>query len=348
MNLEFSFGTHLTSSDEKMTSITLASLFSMIRQSNSTLANQQTILRNVLNIDAQKYRILKKNLPYVVCGKFVADRRKLENFASTSSFVIDLDHYENTNKTIEELKAEISEDHRVALIFTSPSGTGLKIFFMLDKVCTDANIYAAFYRQFAIEFAKEHDITRYVDYKTNDVTRACFLAYDPDCRMNVAPEAVSMEKYVNLDNVDSFFKTEKRIDNVCDDLVLSGNLDCEDPKPIDPSKETLQRIKSILDINKRKRIEAEDTMAMAPTEIRSILDGLKTTIEETGVEMYDTKGIQCGVKLMLRTTLLTAELNVFYGKRGYSVVYSPKKGTSQQLGTMMKELVSDYLYDLTA
>ena len=348
MDLEFSFGTHITSPEEKMANITLADLFSMIRQPDSTLATQQAILRNVLNIDTQKYRNLKKSLPYVVCGKFVTGRRTLEDFASTTSFVIDLDHYENHGKTLDELKADLAEDHRVALVFTSPSGTGLKIFFVLDKPCTDANVYASFYRQFAMQFAQEYGITRYVDYKTNDVTRACFLAHDPDCRMNVAPKTVSIEKYVRLDNVDLFFKAEKQTDSVCQSLSSGEESDSEGPKPIDPNKDTLLRIKSILDTNKRKRIKTEDTMIQPPAEIRNILDGLKSTIEETGVEMYETKGIQCGVKLLLRTTLLTAELNVFYGKKGYSVVHSPKKGTSQQLGTMMRELVSDYLYDLTA
>lgn len=312
------------------------------------MARQQSVLRSILNIDAQKYRSLKKNLPYFVCGKFATDRRVADDFASTSSFVLDLDHYDGLGKTFEELKDELAADSRVALIYTSPSGAGLKMLFVLDKPCTDANVYAVFYRQFAMEFAKEHGITRYVDYKTNDVTRACFLASDPDCRVNMESEEVSVDGYVGMDSIDQFLKNEKQTDAECMQLSVREESDCEAPKPIDPNKETMQRIKSILDTNRRRRVEVESHNYLVPTEIRDIMDGLRSLTESVGVELYDTKGIQYGIKLMLRTSLLQAEINVFYGKKGFSVVHSPKKGTSQQLGAMMKELVSDYLYGLTA
>lgn len=347
MNLELSYGKNLTSSEERMTSITLTDLYSMIRQADSPLSKQQNILRSILNIDAQKYRNLKKSLPYFVCGKFVTGRRVIDEFASTTSFIIDIDHYENVSKTIEELKEELSNDKRIALIYVSPSGTGLKVLFTLDKPCTDANVYAVFYRQFAMMFAKEHDIIQFVDYKTHDVTRACFLAYDPDCRINDTPDAVSIDNYVNLDNIDLFIKKQKQIDAECNKLSLQDEQDCEAPKPIDPNKETMQRIKSILDTNKRKRIEEENSINKAPSEILCIMDGLKSLLEEVGVELYETRSIQYGIKLMLRSQLLQAEINVFYGKKGYSVVHIPKKGTSQQLGVMLKDLISDYLYGLT-
>ena len=348
MDMELSFGTHLLSQDEQMTSITMTDLYTMIRQKDSSLASQQAVLRSILSIDAQKYRNLKKNLPYFVCGKFVTGRRKMDEFTSTSGFVIDIDHYNHPNKTLDELKEELAVDNRIALLYTSPSGNGLKILFILDMPCQDANIYAAFYRQFAMSFAKEHDITNFVDYKTNDVTRACFLAHDPNCRINPNATTISIDKYVNLNNVDMFLNNDRLLDSTCNDLTYQEEVDCETTKSVDPNEETLKHIRDILTVNKRKRTQKEDTMFIVPTEIKNIMDGLRALIDEAGVELYETRGIQYGIKLMLRTTLLQAEINVFYGKRGYSVVLSPKKGTSKQLGCMMQELVSDYLYGLTA
>lgn len=347
MNMELSFGTRLTAQDEKMTVITLTDLYGMIRQPGSAIAKQQAVLRSVLAIDMVKYRKLKKDLPYFVCGKFVTGRRTMDDFAVTSCFVIDLDHYESDDKTFDELKDELSADNRVVLIFTSPSGTGLKMLFMFDKPCSDINVYATFYRQFAMTFAKEHGIERFIDYKTNDVTRACFLAYDPDSRINLTAEAVSMEKYVCVDNVDDFFASESQTAAECRDITCVDAGSLETAKAIDPNEETMRRIKTILDTNKRKRAEAEATASPIPNEMLNVIDGMKPLMDEVGVELYGMRSIQYGVKLMLRTSTLLAEINVFYGKRGFSVVHTPKRGTSHHLGSMMKALVSDYLYSYT-
>ena len=83
-------------------------------------------------------------------------------------------------------------------------------------------------------------------------------------------------------------------------------------------------------------------------EITNILTGLKDSVEETGVELYDTRNIQYGIKLMFRTHQLRAELNLFYGHRGFSVVESPKRGTSMQLNSLMAQLVGDYINGINA
>ncbi len=49
---------------------------------------------------------------------------------------------------------------------------------------------------------------------------------------------------------------------------------------------------------------------------------------------------------MFRTHQLKAEINLFFGHKGYSVVASPKRGTSMQLNGMMAQLVNDYIQTL--
>ena len=346
MTMELSFGKHLISQDEQMTTISLADLHSMILLPDQALCQQQTILRNVRNIDVRKYQELKKALPYFVCGKFASGRRLADEFSSTSGFVLDLDNYENPEVTLEELKSRLSADQRIALMFISPSGTGLKMLFLLDKPCTDANVYASFYRQFAVDFARQYDIERFVDYKTNDVTRACFLAADSDCHFNPDSEPVCIAKYVDLQNVDVFFSDNKSLTVTCTDLT-ARKVETKEQES-EPCNDTMQRIKAILDTNRRKRAEKDDSMAFVPQAVRSVIEGLKASVEATGVELYETKGIQFGVKLMFRSAMFTAEINLFYGKKGFSVVLSPKKGTSAQLGSLMAEFVSDYIYGITA
>ena len=53
--------------------------------------------------------------------------------------------------------------------------------------------------------------------------------------------------------------------------------------------------------------------------------------------------IQYGKKFKFRLGLKLAEVNVFYGKRGFKVVKSPKSGTNDELNGLMVELIEDYL-----
>lgn len=51
---------------------------------------------------------------------------------------------------------------------------------------------------------------------------------------------------------------------------------------------------------------------------------------------------------MFRTQQLHAEINLFYGHKGYSVVESPKRGTSMELNGMMAQLIDDYVHGIRA
>lgn len=110
---------------------------------------------------------------------------------------------------LDEQKAELAKDERIAMMFTSPSGCGLKLIFLLDKPCLDENIYSSFYKQFAWDFAKEHHLETFIDLKTNDVTRACFIPADDHAILNMTATPVNLENYVDLDCVDLFIKEDK-------------------------------------------------------------------------------------------------------------------------------------------
>ena len=57
----------------------------------------------------------------------------------------------------------------------------------------------------------------------------------------------------------------------------------------------------------------------------------------------DVMDINYGKKLQLSLGRRSAELNLFYGKRGFTVVQSPKRGTSSELNQTAAELVECYL-----
>ena len=100
-------------------------------------------------------------------------------------------------------------------------------------------------------------------------------------------------------------------------------------------------------MNRKRLPVAAGQEIYVPSEIKAIFEGLKTSVEETGIELYETRDIQYGMKLCFRVNLVLAELNLFFGKRGFSVVESPKRGTSKELNGMIAELVRDYITEHT-
>lgn len=340
-NVVLSLGQNLVSHNERMVPVTLADMYEHIVHAKPEFANQIEVLRSIRRMDSAKYSLMKKSLPYFVCAHFAPAIRRQDNFSSVSSFVLDIDNVDEDTLALTELKRQLGKDGRIAMMFTSPGGNGIKILFLLAKPCRDYNVYTAFYKQFASSFAKEYNIEPYIDMKTCDVARACFLSADPEAMLNISATPVDMDEYVDMDCVDMFVKEDTR---VCVDLQVTEESRPAVKRNVEPDKETMARIKEQLEMNSRKKLPAETRPVYVPCEITDILTGLKRTIEETGIELYDTRNIQYGVKLMFRTGQLHAEINLFFGHRGYSVVESPKRGTSAELNGMMAQLVDDYIH----
>lgn len=339
-----SLGTKIVAANEKLTSINMIDLFEMIAHPEPLLRNQTEVLRSIQCMDSAKYNLMKKSLPYFVCAHFDPDYRRKENFSSVSSFVLDIDHVDEKSIQLDDLKAELAKDGRIAMMFTSPSGCGLKLIFLLAKPCLDENIYSSFYKQFAWDFAMEHHLETFIDLKTNDVTRACFIPADDHAILNPTAKPVNWENYVDLDCVELFIKEDK-IPSISQEKQVQDLEPVE--KNLDPDRETMNRIKERLELSQKKKLPQEVRPIYVPAEITNIVTDLKQSIEETGVELYDTRNIQYGIKLMFRTHQLKAEINLFFGHKGYSVVESPKRGTSMQLNGMMAQLINDYVQALT-
>ena len=119
--------------NEKLTSINMIDLFEMIAHPEPSLRNQTEVLRSIQRMDSTKYNLMKKSLPYFVCAHFDPDYRRKENFSSVSSFVLDIDHVDEKSIHLDDLKAKLAKEDRIAMMFTSPSGCGLKLIFLLNK-----------------------------------------------------------------------------------------------------------------------------------------------------------------------------------------------------------------------
>ncbi|MDC1324545.1 DUF3987 domain-containing protein [Flavobacteriaceae bacterium] len=108
--------------------------------------------------------------------------RKMEYFKMYSGFVhLDFDKLEPDE--LQEAKQKIQSIPYTFACFTSPSGNGLKVFIEIN---TGAEHHKTAYAQVQAYYEKEVGIE--ADPKCKDITRLCFVSYDPNGYKNIQNE----------------------------------------------------------------------------------------------------------------------------------------------------------------
>ncbi len=331
------YGTNLLSAADKMTAMSVADVYRMISQPDQALVTAIERLRAIKELDATRYAQMKRSLPYFVCGNFMPAFRRIDNFASTQCFVLDIDHLSDKGLDAAAIKAKVMDDGDVMMCFVSPGCDGIKLLFKLQEPCYDPGMFSLFYKVFARAFASRYSLEQVVDERTCDVTRACFLSCDADAIFNPDACAVDMAAWLPQDDVLQLFDIKHEVET-----VRPMQDDCEPAVWDGPDDEALERIKLLLS-DKKRRVVKEEHPVFVPKILNEIIGGLKVSIEETGIVVNDVMDINYGKKLQLSLGRRSAELNLFYGKRGFTVVQSPKRGTSSELNQTAAELVECYL-----
>ena len=121
----------------------------------------------------------KKDLDYVTFSGIFAPTRLAANLKSHSGLIVmDLDHLEEP----ENLKVQLQADPYVNACFISPSGKGLKIVVKIKDFDRHKEVFAdlAYYFNNVYSFTD----TEKVDPSGSDVSRACFISFDPTTYYN--------------------------------------------------------------------------------------------------------------------------------------------------------------------
>lgn len=74
--------------------VTVEYLYYSLRNPKPDVEARIRQLRIIRDLDKKQYSLLKRQLPYVVCGMFNPPYRKTENFAYTEYFIVDIDHFQ--------------------------------------------------------------------------------------------------------------------------------------------------------------------------------------------------------------------------------------------------------------
>ena len=332
-----SFGKHITQKDDLLNPLEIQQFYNLIRQPDEATLTLINRLRLMQTIDKKQYGVMKREFPYVVCGIFNPPYRRIENFGYIEYFIIDIDHIGEKGFQLNSLRDKLSADNRVLLFFVSPGEDGLKLLFRLSEKCYDAGQYSLFYKTFVRAFAMQYGFEQVVDTVTSDVSRACFMSYDPDIRFNPEAEVIKMSDYVDFDN--PFVIGEIRHEIKQEE---KKTLTEKQEKPV-PDDAAIAFIKERL--HAKTRTPRQKPQVYVPDELEQILEKLLQYIGESGIQVENIENIQYGKKFRFRAGIALAEINLFFGKRGFSVVKTTKQGTSEHLNDLIVSYISSFIED---
>lgn len=132
--------------------------------------------------DSPEHKAMKKQIPCFIPQGVFTKRGKDHIKTPAELMVIDIDNLQDT-AAAEAYRDGLRDDPHVFAAFVSPSGDGVKILIRTDGLRDDA----AMKRAFPI-MAQRYGEHVSADESGKDISRLCFLSYDPDMWIN--PQAV--------------------------------------------------------------------------------------------------------------------------------------------------------------
>lgn len=327
-------GKNILSANDPLTKVSTAQVFDMITKPDESLMSKIDQLRTIMSIDPKKYNKLKRMLPYVVCATFNPPYRRLENFASIDYFMVDIDHLADKQIDREVLRSKLQEDPRVELLFTSPGNNGLKALFRLSEKCFDKNQYSIFYKVFLHQFSNDYNLEQVIDKSTSDATRACFLSIDEKAWHNPDPVPVKITDWVNFENYLDVKEAQE----------LVKKTEINPPareKQNDLTPDLLAEIKKKLNPNARTQKQKE---YYVPQEVDDIIEKVKEETAKFDIQLLETHPINYGRKMKFALQDKWAQLNVFYGKKGFKVVKTPVNNSDTELSEVIYHILCQFFY----
>lgn len=333
-------GKYITQQGDQLQDVSIDKFHKALTNPDGEVASLQRRLQAIRAMDPAQYRRMKTTLPYVVCAQFHPKVRRKENFLFADRFLIDIDHISENNLNIDELRRKLKGDKRVELLFASPSGDGLKVMFKIDPKITDSAYYVLFYKAFCLQLEQEYQLGPSLDHKTHDVSRCCFVSFDPEAYYNPVATPLHPEAFVQKN---SFFEMEiiekkaKEIEKKHQEEAeaLEVPKDKSNPSQDLPS-EVLAYIKERTGQKIRKPIEKHYEQ---PEELEWVMEHLQLYLEEINAKIEQVKPIAYGRQVKVSSGNIWAEVNVFFGKRGVSIVGTTKTGSHREFGKTLTEFL---------
>lgn len=329
------YGTNIVSVDDILSKVGEEYLYNSLISPKPQTAAAMNQLRTVYSLDSKKYSELKRRLPYVVCGSFNPPFRNSANFAYTNSFILDFDLLSAKGLRLDDVREKIQGDSRVAMCFCSPSGDGLKVLFHLSEKCFDKGVYTLFYKAFASSFAASFGLEQVVDSRTSDVARACFISVDPKAYYCPSADSVDLKAFVDIDNPTAVFDLRRELKAV----EAEAPKEEKSQEPSEPDKDVMAAIRQKL--NPKATLKPKEVFV--PERLNQVIRPLTNYIQSLGITVIEVVNIQYAKKIRASIGGKEAEVNLFYGGRGFSVIISPRRGTDPEANELLQLTIVNFL-----
>lgn len=318
-----------------------AALVAEMRSGADGLRAQVEMLRQIARVDAAQYRQRKTHLPFFIGARFAEGIRQAGRLEAIGYMVLDLDDC----RGLAALREQVQADARLWMAYVSPGGAGLKLVYRLAQPLHHTKAYSDCYQCFARSLARRYGLEQVIDYRTHDVTRVSFLSYDPE--LYYAPEAEAVEPALFLaGDIGLVVPWEAPGDDAPTQLPAPPPPEPErEPVAVtptaEPQGEVWDQIRRTLSPARRVR----SRQVTLPAEIEAITAPILAAGEALGLGLKETLDLNYGRKFVFTYQHLWAEVNVYYGKHGYSIVPSPKSGSHPPLRELLYELVFRVIFE---
>jgi len=336
LNLFLSLGQNITQQHDPLQKINISQLVAWLSD-NEELKQMSVSLKQLYLLDKSSYNQMKRKLPYVVPGIFSPPYRLKANFGYTQFLILDIDHISQTGRTVLEIKNQIKKDPRVILAFTSPSGDGIKVFFVLGERCSSPELYSGFYKYFSHQFASQYNLLASVDKVTSDVTRACFLCHDADVYWNkgeVEPLNIDINQLLSLE--EGALSKEKGEGEKVQQV---------DRKKNELPKEIFDEIRRTLNpeaMKKQSRTEEKVYITRQLKDLEPRIHDRFRSLQQK-IQSYNIRHISYALQISVTIGGAMGEVNLFHGKRGFSIVVSTRSNTNADVSELLKDILQDVI-----
>jgi hypothetical protein len=152
--------------------------------------------------------------------------------------------------------------------------------------------------------------------------------------------------YLNPDNIDKLDGTLREIKEADtqrqEQLLLTADKAAAPVVSVLPD-DVLLRIK--MRINPSLIVKPKKTVPQ-PGELNVIWEKLEVYLQEMEMPIEKMTPISYGRQIHIKTAMHWAELNIFYGKKGYSVVKTTKTGSSEALANVAFDALQQFFNQL--
>ena len=150
----------------------------------SGIGSLQDVTQRVRSLTPEEYGSRQTGkvtyLPLCTFGG-VFSKREGDGLQETSGLVcLDIDHATSQGVSLEDLKDRLSQDREIGLrlLFTSPSGDGLKVVCKTSGEITDRDSYRREFDILNSFVSRKYSVQ--LDSQTSNIDRGCLLCFDPD------------------------------------------------------------------------------------------------------------------------------------------------------------------------